>query len=121
MRDLRELDAYRNREWERRVYPGPNPDPENVGCFRVRRSTMDIAVMAAAGGGWDHVSVSTPSRCPTWAEMDVVKRLFFRDDETAMQLHVPVAQHKNHHPYCLHLWRPHYQDIPRPDPIMVAL
>jgi hypothetical protein len=38
--------------------------------------------------------------------MAFVKRLFFRDDETAMQLHVPASDHVNQHPYCLHLWRP---------------
>jgi hypothetical protein len=52
--------------------------------------------------------------------MEFVKRRFFHDDETAMQLHVPVAQHINHHPYCLHLWRPQQGHIPTPPPHMVA-
>jgi hypothetical protein len=38
--------------------------------------------------------------------MEFVKRIFFADDETAMQLHVPLAEHISHHPYCLHIWRP---------------
>jgi hypothetical protein len=46
--------------------------------------------------------------------MDHVKRLFFRDEETAMQLHVPPADHVNNHPHCLHLWRPQDIEIPRP-------
>ncbi|WP_428337469.1 DUF7694 domain-containing protein [Paenirhodobacter sp.] len=70
--------------------------------------------------GWDHVSVSLPRRCPNWEEMSFVKGMFFQDDETAMQLHVPLSQHINHHPYCLHLWRPHQFEIPRPPFWMVG-
>jgi hypothetical protein len=46
--------------------------------------------------------------------MEFIKRKFFADSETAMQLHVPPYDHINRHPYTLHLWRPHDQDIPRP-------
>ena len=52
--------------------------------------------------------------------MEQVKRLFFRDDETAMQLHVQPADHINCHPHCLHLWRPHGVEIPRPPAFMVG-
>ena len=74
----------------------------NTGAFRVG----PLRVIASTGAGWDHVSVSLPDRCPTWAEMDKVKRLFWRDAETVMQLHVPRTEHVNCHPNCLHLWRP---------------
>jgi len=67
-----------------------------------------MRVMASAGMGWDHVSISRQNRCPNWPEMEHIKRLFFRDDETAMQLHVPPSDHISIHPYCLHLWRPHW-------------
>jgi hypothetical protein len=49
-----------------------------------------------------------------------MKRLFFREDETAMQLHVPATDHINCHPHCLHLWRPTEVEIPRPPAIMVG-
>ena len=53
--------------------------------------------------------------------MEHVKRAFFKDDETAMQLHVPPSDHVNHHPHCLHLWRPNDgRDIPRPPAIFVG-
>lgn len=68
---------------------------------------------------WDHVSVSHPSRCPTWEEMEKVKRWLFEGHETAMQLHVPASSHINIHPYCLHLWRPVGAEIPRPPQAMV--
>jgi len=47
---------------------------------------------------------------PTWDEMNAVRHLFFRDDETVMQLHVPTTDHISFHDGCLHLWRPQSQD-----------
>jgi hypothetical protein len=73
-----------------------------------------VGVFASAGGGWDHVSVSTATRCPVWEEMEWVKRRFFKQSETAMQLHVTSREHVNIHPYTLHLWRPHKGSIPLP-------
>ncbi len=77
-------------------------------------------VVASAGGGWDHVSVSLRTRCPAWNELEHVKRLFFRPGEVAMQLHLPPSEHISLHPNCLHLWRPTDRDIPRPPVEMVA-
>lgn len=79
----------------------------------------DLRVIASAGGGWDHLSVSRVNRCPNWIEMEHVKRSFFRDDEVAMQLHVTPKDHVNVHPYCLHLWRPQDREIPLPPAIFV--
>lgn len=121
MRDLRVLNGYRRTDRAVIEMWGWAGD-ETCGCFEVP-SPVDRAVMrvvASAGEGWDHVSVSRRNRCPNWAEMDHVKRLFFRDDETAMQLHVPGNEHISNHPFCLHLWRPHNQEIPRPPSDMVG-
>lgn len=79
-----------------------------------------LTIVASIGGKWDHVSVSLSDRCPTWAEMELVKRAFFHDDETAMQLHVKPDDHISLHPYCLHLWRPHGVAIPLPPKEYVA-
>ncbi|HZS18155.1 MAG TPA: hypothetical protein VFA51_09525 [Candidatus Udaeobacter sp.] len=46
--------------------------------------------------------------------MEYVKRLFFKANETAMQLHVPPVEYINYHSHSLHLWRPHNTEIPRP-------
>ncbi len=78
-----------------------------------------LRVLASSGEGWDHVSVSLEHRCPTWGEMEWVKRLFFLENETAFQLHVPPSEHINKHPYTLHIWRPHHQQIPLPPSYMV--
>jgi hypothetical protein len=59
-------------------------------------------------------------RCPTWEELEHVKRLFFEPHECAMQLHVPPADHVNNHEFCLHIWRPLDVDIPRPPSVMVG-
>ena len=41
------------------------------------------------------------------------------EDETVVQYHPPKSDYVNNHPYCLHLWRPHSQEIPRPPKIFV--
>lgn len=114
MRSLRLLDRYRDANMEFTFSGALGGALE--GCFRVASDDdqASLLVIASARDGWDHVSVSRADRIPTWAEMEQVKRLFFRDDECAMQLHVPVAEHVNNHNHCLHLWRPLGQPIPRP-------
>ena len=78
-------------------------------------ATVKLNCIASIGEGWDHVSVSLNlPRCPSWTEMDFVKRAFFQPDEVAMQLHVATDDHISIHPYVLHLWRPHEADIPLP-------
>jgi len=118
MRNLNLLDIYRNTAVERRFY-GTDGD-HSCGVFSLLVNGIDVRVIASAGEGWDHVSVSKEDSCPTWDEMEAVKRLFFKDDETAMQLHVPPADHINCHPNCLHLWRPHDRKIPMPPSFMVG-
>jgi len=83
----------------------------------------NLRIIASAGDpeiAWEHVSVSLDKRCPTWDEMAYVKDLFWLPSETVMQLHVPQAEHKNLHPFTLHLWRPKHVEIPRPPSITVA-
>lgn len=82
------------------------PPGANCGTFRLGA----LALIVSNGGGWDHVSVSRRDRCPTWEEMDTVKRLVFRDDEIAVQFHVNDERKINRHEYCLHLWRPQTAD-----------
>jgi len=116
MRNLHELDRFRRCDQGVIDLYGSIGDHE-TGMFDIPNlnTRMFLLVVASAGLGWDHVSVSLRNRCPNWEEMEHVKRLFFRDDETAMQLHVPPADHRCLHPYTLHLWRPNDgREIPRP-------
>jgi len=96
---------------------------DNFGAFIIHRIFGNLRMLVSAGEkgkyAWEHVSVSLADRCPTWAEMDRAKKLFWLPEETVMQLHVPEREHINVHPYTLHLWRPIGFDIPLPPPIMV--
>lgn len=92
---------------------------EDCGIFAFLAGAHEVHVIASSGDGWDHVSVACEDRIPSWLLMEAVKRLFFKDDETAMQLHVPPKEHINDNPNVLHLWRPTDVPIPRPPAIMV--
>ena len=81
-----------------------------------------LRVLFSDGEGWEHVSVSRRSRMPTYEDLDEIKREFWSDRDTVMQLFVPRSDHVNCHPYCLHLWRPTAKgvEIPRPPSILVG-
>lgn len=118
MRDLNELNAHRvdvtaEYGWSGDAGNGAFGFPSPI-------DGQSIRVIASNEYDWDHVSVSRMSRPPNWPEMEFIKRKFFKDDECVMQLHVPVDDHINHHPYCLHLWRPQKEAIPRPPDWMVG-
>lgn len=120
MRNLHELDRYRdNGPRATAAYAGA---PQDVfGVFRIP-SPVDreiLLVLAASGGGWDHVSISRPRRPCIWKEMEYIKHMFFKENEVAMQLHVPAKNHVNIHPFCLHLWRPLDKEIPLPPELYV--
>ena len=122
MRNLTALNAHRLAGPKIVEFYGWEGD-DTCGVFRLD-SAIDggsLLIVAAQGDGWDHVSVSRRSRCPNWPEMEQVKRAFFADDEVVMQLHVPLGEHVNNHPYTLHLWRPLEQPVPRPPGVMVGL
>ena len=121
MKNLGFLDRYRNTTPQVIRHYG-NAGDETCGVFDIPSpiDSIFMHIVASSGEGWDHVSVSRRNRCPNWPEMEHVKRLFFRDDEVAMQLHVPPSEHVNNHPHCLHLWRPLDAGIPRPPSIFVG-
>lgn len=128
MIDLRTLNRYRDRHAELLLWGWQDTGRDTWGgYFRlpVKTAKRPLTIVASCGDqpgaeGWDHVSVSLPRRCPTWEEMDMVKRLFFAPDEVAMQIHVPPADHISFHSFCLHLWRHVSQPIPLPPPIFVG-
>lgn len=123
MRNLNLLDAFRIVDPARLQWSGGWAGDGTCGAFEIP-SPIDravIKVIASNGDGWDHVSVSRRNRCPNWTEMEHIAGLFFKDDETAMQLHVPRSEHINLHPHCLHWWRPHDVAIPRPPSVMVGV
>lgn len=106
-----ELECYRM------LLDGQYGDDEN-GAMMIK--PKGLFVIFAAGEGWEHVSVSRRGRCPSWEDMQYIKRKFWPADACVIQYHVLEEEHINAHPYCLHLWRPTRQEIPRPPAWMVA-
>lgn len=102
-----------------------------TGFFVIPLNGHTFALIIASEGEavmpWEHVSVRIGDmhknrmreRVPTWAEMCVVKDIFFSPEECVMQLHPPQSQYVNTHPCVLHLWRPLNEDIPQPPKVAV--
>jgi hypothetical protein len=115
------IERYRilNTQW------GSDPG-DDFGAFVVPGPTGEKLMILASPGDadesipWEHVSVSTKHRCPTWKEMCWVKDLFWNPEEAVMQLHPPKSDWVNNHNYCLHLWRPMDGIIPLPPSIAVG-
>lgn len=93
------------------------PNPHGKKFFQV----VVAPIGSAAQYGWEHVSVSLPSRCPTWEEMCYLKNLFWNDDECVVQYHPRKSEYVNNHPHCLHLWRPLNEKLPEPPAMLVGL
>jgi hypothetical protein len=102
--------------------PTPTKSGQTFGAFFIPQRPGDPPLRVIAidgnvpftGPRWEHVSVSLPHRCPTWAEMCKVKELFWEPEDMVVQFHPPASAHVNCHPYCLHLWRAVDEHQPAP-------
>jgi hypothetical protein len=74
----------------------------------------------SASTGWEHVSVQTGHRTPTWDEMCFVKDLFWKEEECVVEYHPRLSEYVRCNPHCLHLWRPKHATIPTP-PVSLAM
>ena len=87
------LEPYRIRHGQFASDPG-----DDFGAFIIPAPYgSQLKVIASSGDkdsgvDWEHVSVSTPKRNPNWREMCYIKRLFWDDEETVMQLHPPESK-----------------------------
>lgn len=81
---------------------------------------MPLAAIASDGQGWEHVSVSHESRCPTWEEMCWVAEQFWTPDAVLVQYRPAAKDYINMHPHCLHWWRPVGKRIITPPTWMVG-
>jgi hypothetical protein len=111
-----------------RILEGPmasSPSDGNNGTFKIYLKSKKVNIgsmlyiIASDGLGWEHVSVSTPVRCPTWEEMCLVKDLFWSEDDLVIQYHPRKKDYVDQHRYCLHMWRSTDQEIPTPPNILV--
>jgi hypothetical protein len=114
------LDHARDVKFELDFYGGHGDGSNGVFRFMSCEDAKPMAVIASVGDGWDHVSVSRPDRCPTYDEMEQIAKAFFKDDEAAVQYHVPAKDHVNVHRFCLHWWRPTYVKLVRPPGYMIG-
>lgn len=110
-----------------RGYSSKEGDP--FGCFQIpkqfaKKRALNVIACDGEETGWEHVSVTVlnkPEQTPTWAEMCIVKGLFWDDEETVIQFHPPKSEYVNNHAGCLHLWRPTKVEIPLPPSILVGI
>lgn len=123
-------EKYRVRTGER----GTDASYGNNGMFFIpagHRRPYLLRIVASDGTGWEehgfeppaweHVSVSTAVRCPTWEEMCFVKGIFWDGDDVVLQFHPRESEYVNNHPHCLHLWRPIGVAIPTPPSFTVGV
>lgn len=81
------------------------------------------SVICTHGGGWNHVSVSPYKKnvTPNWADMCLIKDIFWNDDESVIQIHPPKDQYVNNVENCLHLWECYYREMVLPPSCFVGL
>lgn len=112
---------------EHRVRTGPLASEDSIGnngAFVFTKAGLTFFCVASDQMGWEHVSVTinNRNRTPTWEQMCMIKELFWKDpDDCVIQYHPAVSEYVNNHPYCLHLWRPISDEIPRPPSFMVGI
>jgi len=82
--------------------PGPRPAAK----YALGDLTIVISDYDDFGDGdkWKHVSISHPSREPTYAELLNVRRRMFPRKAEVVQVFPPNDEHVSLHPHCLHLW-----------------
>ncbi len=64
--------------------------------------------------GWEHLSVSMPSKTPSWDQMCRMKDIFWNKNEACVEYHPKEEDYINNHPHCLHIWRPTEVELPTP-------
>jgi len=80
-------------------------------------------VIFTTGCGWEHASVSPYAKrtVPSWDDMVRIKDIFWKDDESVIQVHPPKDMYVNNMPNCLHLWRCTYKDMILPPSVLVGI
>lgn len=105
--------------WAHKTAVGTNNGTFIVPYTRGKKP-VTLRCIASDGWGWEHVSVSLPSRVPTWDEMCYIKELFWDDENWVVQYHPAKSEYVNCHPYVLHLWHPLEQELPTPPSLLVG-
>ena len=86
------------------MFSGPN----GLFVFCMPPSKLHFRLVVSEPGleiPWEHASLSTSERCPTWSEMCRVKGYLWDSEDVVIQIHPAASDYVNYHPFCLHLWR----------------
>lgn len=92
--------------WVDAPFPADSPWA-GLRCYRRKGDKLAVIFNASTwddGRVWLHVSLSRPSRMPSYDDMCDVKRLFIGASKKAIQVFAAESDHVNIHPFCLHLW-----------------
>lgn len=65
----------------------------------------EFAVIVSIDAGFWHMSISHPSRYPTFDEIRDARYKYVPDEVTMAMLFPPKAEYVNVHPNCFHLWQ----------------
>lgn len=65
---------------------------------------------------WEHafLDLELLNRTPTWREMNVLKRFYWKHNETVIQIHPKRSEYVNFNKYRLHLWKQHNTNFKLP-------
>jgi len=97
-----------------------NPNDGMCGRYYDKYNNKWLTFVFSYGLGWEHLSVSTPSKTPSWEQMCMMKDIFWEDDEACVQYHPKKEDYINNHQYCLHIWKPLNEELPLPPSILVG-
>ena len=124
-RELLMYSTMRAEKYRKHHPMGLNHKPgDDYGWFELKLKGVTIRCQSNSsmdGYDFEHVSVSSPWRCPTWDEMCFVKDLFWDEDDCVVQYHPKKSEYVNMAKHCLHLWRWAKGEFPVPMKIEVGL
>lgn len=84
-------------------------------------SGKELKFVFSWGRGWEHLSVSTRHKIPTWEQMCIMKDIFWNDEEVCVEYHPKKSEYVNNHPYCLHIWKPIDVELPTPEVELIGI
>ncbi len=79
----------------------------SVGCVPTHFTVMQ---------GWEHafLDLELLKRTPTWGEMNILKKFYWENTESVIQIHPKRSEYVNWNEYRLHLWKLHNTDFELP-------
>ena len=92
-----------------------------IGRYYDKKDKKWLTYIFSWGAGWEHLSVSTPTKTPTWEQMCMMKEIFFEAEEVCVEYHPKKSEYVNNHSHCLHIWKPIDKELPTPPSILVGL